>query len=98
MYNIRKLIESYAIILSAHYLIVFVLMVVIYAKLLKHIKKIGSAFGKFDVQNHVTSTSSVFFLFIQTRLMMLLVGEVKLEERTSNQAIQRLKSESFSTC
>lgn len=39
-YNLKKLVLSYAAIVCAHYLVVFLLLLCIYHKILKHIKKL----------------------------------------------------------
>lgn len=43
--NVSKLLASYGCVLSLHYLVVFILLVIIYFKLLKHIKKIRLDYG-----------------------------------------------------
>ena len=46
VYELDKLIGSYGVVLGTNYLIVFVLLVVIYYKLLQHIKRMRQHYGE----------------------------------------------------
>lgn len=45
VYNIRKLVIAYGLIVGTHYLVVFALLVVVYQKLLLHIRRVRRQLG-----------------------------------------------------
>ena len=47
MRNMRQLIASYGVVLGTNYLVVFVLLMVIYYKILRHIRKMRVTNGKY---------------------------------------------------
>ena len=47
LFNMRKLVASYGVVLGTNYFVVFVLLMVIYYKILRHIRKMRATNGKY---------------------------------------------------
>lgn len=46
VYNVNTLIATYGFVLGTNYLVGFILLIIIYTKLLRYIKKMRAEFGK----------------------------------------------------
>lgn len=91
IYNVNILIATYGFVLGTHYLVGFILLVVIYTKLLRRIKRIRNEFGK--LVNYTLDSvrpTSLLCLLEQTHFpgrqygatsMLIITGQSKAKRR-----------------
>ena len=91
VYDVNILLATYGLVLGTHYLVGFILLVVIYTKVLKFIMKIRTEFGELRILKILASRSKQSYFYVeQTHFpgrqygatgMMIIKGQSKAKRR-----------------